>query len=106
MPKKQLGGVVRKPVSSGLADGGTITSATRLAANTFYWCDHTAASYTNVMPAASVDDEVMLIKFGTFAMTIDLNGQKFNGSTANPVTSAEGITRLRFTGASRGWVEM
>lgn len=91
----------------GLASGTDISGAIAVAVNTKYLCDFTAASYTITLPAApTAGDMIMLTKFGTFAMTLALNGLKFNGSTNNPVTTAEGSTLLRYTGASRGWVEM
>jgi hypothetical protein len=59
------------------------------------------------MPAApTAGDMILLTKFGTFIMTLGLNGLKFNGNTTNPVSSDEGQTLLRYTGASRGWVEL
>jgi len=91
----------------GLADGGTISGASPVAISTKYLCDFTASAYTITLPAApTAGDAILLTKFGTFAMTLGLNGLKFNGVTANPVTTAEGSTLLRYTGSSRGWVEM
>lgn len=91
----------------GLTDGGTISGAGSASVSTKYLCDFTASSYTITLPAApSAGDMIMLTKFGTFAMTLGLNSLKFNGSTTNPVTTAEGSTLIRYTGASRGWVEM
>lgn len=91
----------------GLADGGTISGAGAVASNTKYLCDFTSTSYTITGPAApSAGDVILLTKFGTNAMTFNLNGLKFNGSTSNPVSGEEGQSLLRYTGASRGWVEL
>lgn len=98
---------VSPPPSLGLTDGGTISSADDVEVNTKYLCDFTATSYTITLPAApTVGDFILLTKYGTNAMTLDLNGLKFNGATSNPVTSEEGQTLLRYTGADRGWVEL
>jgi hypothetical protein len=56
--------------------------------------------------APTAGDIILLTKFGTNTMTLGLNGLKFNGSTTNPASFAEGQSLLRYTGASRGWVEM
>jgi hypothetical protein len=91
----------------GLTDGGTVSGAGNVVSNTKYLCDYTASSYTLTMPAApTAGDMILLTKFGTFIMTLGLNGLKFNGNTTNPVSSDEGQTLLRYTGASRGWVEL
>lgn len=91
----------------GLSDGGTISGAGAVVVNTKYLCDYTASSYTITLPAApTAGDMILLTKFGTFTMTLGLNGLKFNGLTTNPVSAFEGQTLLRYTGASRGWVEL
>lgn len=101
------GSVVISVGALGLSDGGTISGAGAVVVNTKYLCDFTSASYTITLPGApAAGDTIMLTKFGTGTMTLDLNGLKFNGSTANPVTAGEGSTIFRYTGASRGWVEM
>lgn len=93
--------------SVGLADGGTISGAGNASVNTKYLCDFTASSYTITLPGSpTAGDVILLTKYGTYAMTLGLNSLKFNGSTTNPVSSDEGSTMLRYTGASRGWVEM
>lgn len=90
----------------GLSDGGTISGAGAVVVNTKYLCDFTTTSYTITLPAApTAGDVILLTKYGTNAMTLGLNSLKFNGSTSNPVSSLEGQTLLRYTGASRGWVE-
>lgn len=93
--------------SLGLTDGGTVSGAGSVAVNTKYLCDFTSTSYTITLPAApTAGDIILLTKYGTNAMTLGLNSLKFNGSTTNPVSSLEGSTLLRYSGASRGWVEM
>ncbi len=93
--------------SLGLTDGGTISGASAVAVNTKYLCDFTATSYTVTLPAApAVGDMILLTKFGTGLMTLDLNGLDFNGLSNNPVSSGEGQSLLRYTGATRGWVEL
>lgn len=90
----------------GLSDGGTVSGAGSVAVNTKYLCDFTSTSYTITLPGSpTAGDIILLTKYGTNAMTLGLNSLKFNGSTSNPVTSDEGSTLLRYTGASRGWVE-
>lgn len=88
-------------------DGGTISGAQAVVVGTEYLCDFTSTSYTITLPAApSAGDRILLTKYGTNTMTLGLNSLKFNGSTSNPVTANEGQTLLRYTGASRGWVEL
>jgi len=90
----------------GLTDGGTVSGAGSVAVNTKYLCDFTSTSYTITLPGSpSAGDIILLTKYGTNAMTLGLNSLKFNGSTSNPITTDEGQTLLRYTGASRGWVE-
>jgi hypothetical protein len=92
--------------SLGLSDGGTISSASAVLVNTKYLCDFTSSSYTITLPAApTAGDIILLTKYGTNTMTLGLNSLKFNGSTTNPASALEGQTLLRYTGASRGWVE-
>lgn len=93
--------------SLALSDGGTLTGASAVASNTKYLCDLTSASYAVTGPAApNAGDVILLTKFGVFTLTFNLNGLKFKGLTSNPVSSGEGQSMLRYTGASRGWVEM
>ncbi len=90
-----------------LMDGGTITGAQAVVVNTRYLCDFTSTAYTITLPAApTAGDFILLTKYGTNVMTLGLNSLKFNGSTANPNTVLEGQSLLRYTGASRGWVEL
>jgi len=92
--------------SLGLSDGGTVSGAGSVAVNTKYLCDFTSTSYTITLPGSpTAGDIILLTKYGTNAMTLGLNSLKFNGSTSNPITTDEGQTLLRYTGASRGWVE-
>lgn len=101
------GSLVISVGSVGLADGGTISGAGAVVVNTKYLCDFTSTSYTITLPAApTAGDVILLTKYGTNTMTLGLNSLKFNGSTTNPASNAEGSTLLRYTGASRGWVEM
>lgn len=91
-----------------LSTGANITgTGITVAVNTKYLCDFTSTAYTITLPAApTAGDMILLTKYGTNLMTLGLNSLKFNGSTANPTTTLEGQTLLRYTGASRGWVEM
>ena len=87
--------------------GGTISGAQSVAVGTEYLADFTASSYTITGPAApTAGDKIKICKYGTNVMTFGLNSLKFNGLTANPVTTKEGTTVLEYTGASRGWVEL
>jgi len=100
------GSVVIAVGALGLSDGGTVSGAGSVAVNTKYLCDFTSTSYTITLPGSpTAGDIILLTKYGTNAMTLGLNSLKFNGSTSNPVTALEGSTLLRYTGASRGWVE-
>lgn len=90
-----------------LIDGGTITGAQAVAVNSKYLCDFTGSSYTITLPAApSAGDTILLTKFGANTMTLGLNSLKFKGSTTNPTSTQEGQSLIRYTGASRGWVEL
>ncbi len=91
----------------GLADGGSTSGATTVAVNTKYLLDFSAAAFTVTLPAApAAGDVILLTKFGTNTMTLGLNSLKFKGLTANPTSAQEGQSLLRYTGASRGWVEL
>lgn len=73
-----------------------------------YYVDTTAANSTiNVGGISSpvVGDELTLVKFGTGTMQLDFAPLAFRGSTTTVTTSAEGVTKLTYTGASRGFVE-
>lgn len=101
------GSLVISVGSIGLSDGGTISGAGAVVVNTKYLCDFTSTSYTITLPAApTAGDMILLTKYGTNVMTLGLNGLNFNGATTDPVSGSEGQSLLRYTGASRGWVEL
>lgn len=88
-------------------EGGTISGAGAVVVNTKYLCNYTSTAYTITLPGSpTAGDMILLTKYGTNLMTLGLNSLKFNGSTSNPTSALEGQTLLRYTGASRGWVEM
>ena len=88
----------------------TITSAT---ANAFsgqkLFIDTTSNAITVTLPAApAVGDEISFMdvadNFDTLALTINPNGKKIFGATANGTVSTEGAAfTIVFTGNSHGW---
>lgn len=91
----------------GLADGGDQATAFSAAANTRYRVNTNGTTQiTTTGPATMVSgDVIQLEKYGTGTLTFALNGLKFNGSTTNPASGAEGISTLVYTGTARGYVE-
>jgi hypothetical protein len=88
------------------ADGST---ALTVAANDRYFIDTTGAAQTVTLPAAPLTgDQVSFIDlaatFDTNNLTINPNGLKIMGSTANMDISTENAgIQLVYTGATQGW---
>ena len=91
----------------GLADGGTKSADFNSAVNTRYLVDtfNTSAIIVTGPAAPAVGSVMQLEKFGLGSLTFNLNGLKFNGLTTNPVSTAEGISTVVYTGTDRGYVE-
>jgi hypothetical protein len=92
-----------------LQSGGTKTGAFTPASNSRYMVDTTAANITcnfGGMTTPSVGDIIEIVKFGTGAFQYDLSPLKMNGATTTLSTNAEGISKVVYTGSSRGFVEL
>ena len=94
------------PWSTFTADGSTTLT---VAANDRYFVDTTAAAQTITLPAApQTGDQVSFIDvagtFDTNALTINPNGLKIMGSTANLAIATENAgIQLAYSGSTNGW---
>jgi hypothetical protein len=89
-----------------------VTGATHTAgANQGLWLDTSSNAITLTLPASpSVGDQVVFTDYarnwGTNAVTLSLNGSKFQGSTSpNPVydTNGESVD-IVYSGSTKGWI--
>ncbi len=89
-----------------------VTAATHTAsANQGIWINTTSNACTLTLPASpSVGDQLIfsdfLRKWGTNAVTLSLNGSKFQGNTSpNPVYNTKGETvHIVYSGSTQGWI--
>jgi hypothetical protein len=90
----------------GLYDAGSITNSSTAQLFRFFSIDCTATSGTIATDqSATAGDFFAFVKTGNQNLTIALGTQLMNGSSAVPVTAGEGMALMRYTGATRGWVE-
>ena len=89
-----------------------VTAATHTAgANQGLWLDTSSNAITLTLPASpSVGDQVIFTDYarnwGTNAVTLSLNGSKFQGNTSpNPVYDTNGQSvDIVFSGTTKGWI--
>lgn len=84
------------------------TGSFTAASNTLIPVDKSGGNATATLPPAPIlGDTIQFFVFGASnTFTLALNGNKFYGGASNPVTGAEGIEQLQWTGVSRGWVDL
>lgn len=88
-----------------LANGGTKTSGFTAASNTKYVFNMSAAGTILLPLAPTVGDIVQFAISGGYALTLDPNGGKINGSTSTFIyPPGEYTDRVTYTGSTRGWV--
>ena len=89
-----------------------VTAATHTAAaGQGLWLDTSSNAITLTLPSSpSVGDELIFTDFarnwGTNAVTLNLNGSKFQGNTSpNPVYDTNGESvNIVYSGSSKGWI--
>ena len=90
-----------------------VTGATHTAgANQGLWLDTSSNAITLTLPASpSVGDQVIFTDYarnwGTNAVTLNLNGSKYQGNTGplNPVYNTDGQSvDIVFSGTTQGWI--
>ena len=102
------------PITGGSSGSAwTTTAITAATANAFggqrLFIDTTSNAITVTLPSApSVGDEISFLdvadNFGTLALTINPNGKKVFGATANGTVSTDGAAfTIVFTGNTHGW---
>jgi len=109
--------IVNSGSASGFGDNlqwqsSIVTAATHTAgANQGLWLDTSSNAITLTLPASpSVGDQVIFTDYarnwGTNAVTLSLNGSKFQGNTSpNPVYDTNGQSvDIVFSGTTKGWI--
>ena len=101
---------------SDAASGGTDwqssikTSAFTAVAGEGYWINTSGGAFTITLPSsASVGDEIEFVDYlrswGTNAVTININGLKFQSGTVNPIYDVNGqAVKIVYSGATNGWI--
>jgi hypothetical protein len=97
--------------SAGLAWQTIVTAATLTAVSgRGYWINTTSNACTVTLPASATNGDTIIFAdyartWGTNALTLNRNGNTFQGGTSNPVysTSGQSIT-LVYSGATNGWI--
>ena len=75
-----------------------------------YWIDTTSNACTITLPAsANVGDQIIFVDYArtwaTNAVTININGLKYQGGTTNPVYDTAGQTvNIVYSGTTNGWI--
>jgi len=90
----------------GLTNGGDKTTAFTAVINTKYTVDCTSAVEVTLPAAPSKGDIVVLSKYNSGNITINLNSLKYYGSTTDPTTTAQGIIMLQYTDTATGWIDL
>ena len=88
-----------------------VTAATFTAsAGRGYWIDTTSNACTITMPgSANVGDQIIFVDYArnwaTNAITLSLNGLKYQNGTSNPVYDTKGQSvNIIYSGATNGWI--
>ena len=101
---------------SDAASGGTDwqssikTSAFTAVAGEGYWINTSGGAFTITLPSsASVGDEIEFVDYlrswGTNAVTININGLKFQSGTVNPIYDVNNqAVKIVYSGATNGWI--
>ena len=75
-----------------------------------YWIDTTSNACTITLPAsANVGDQIIFVDYArtwaTNAVTLSLNGLKYQGGINNPIYDTNGQTvNIVYSGATKGWI--
>jgi hypothetical protein len=100
------------PGLAGVVDWDTTpkTSGFTAVSNKGYFCNTTSAAFTVTFPASPTAGDVVALKdyantFDTNNLTINPNGNKFDGGTGNGIILIEGAnSQFIYVDATRGWV--
>ena len=91
---------------SSIVTGSTLTAV----AGRGYWINTTSNACTVTLPSSgSVGDQLIFVDYarnwGTNAVTLSLNGLKYQAGTANPVYDTAGQTvNIVYSGTTNGWI--
>ena len=99
-------------IATGIDWQSSIVTATTLTAvaNRGYWIDTSSNACTITLPgSASVGDELIFTDYarnwGTNAITLNVNGLKFQGGTRNPIYDTNGESvNIVYSGTTKGWI--
>ena len=88
-----------------LIDAGPLASGTAEVGRSYLINNTSSSSTVESDLSAATGDAIAFTKYGTNTFTFNLGTQLYEGSSGPLVTTKEGISVLRYTGLTRGWVE-
>ena len=99
-------GTTGAPGAGAPQNGGDKTADFTAVTNTRYTVDCTSAVVATLPAAPDKGDLLIMAKYGSGLLTVDLNGLKYFGSLVDPATTAQGIISLQYTDAGTGWIDL